>query len=93
LNDAVLLLNAGLSRLKFSLFADRRRPTHKGLQCEGQCLSLGHHPRLIAKDGLDVRLIDESMAPLPRCLTGEGVLATPSLHARPSTKRSNAQLM
>jgi acetate kinase len=60
--DAILVLNAGSSSIKFSLFAGERRPTRQDLFCEGECEGLGHHVHFAAKDGSGAPLIDEHLA-------------------------------
>ena len=41
MSDAILVLNAGSSSIKFSLFEGHVRPDRKGLICEGECEGMG----------------------------------------------------
>jgi acetate kinase len=72
LSDAVLILNAGSSSIKFALFPADREPTRQGLVCEGVYEGLGHRVRFTAKDGAGNRLAD---AQLPETTTHEDVVA------------------
>ncbi len=62
MTDAILVLNAGSSSIKFSLFPGEQRPTREGLFCEGECAGLGHRVRFTAKDGTGAPLIDQQLA-------------------------------
>jgi acetate kinase len=62
LTDAILVLNAGSSSIKFSLFPGDQRPTRLGLFCEGECAGLGHRVHFTAKDRAGVSLVDEYLA-------------------------------
>jgi len=70
--DAILVLNAGSSSIKFSLFQGDLRPTHQGLFCEGMCEGIGHRIHFTAKDGAGASLVDEH---LPEGATHEDALA------------------
>jgi len=59
LTDAILVLNAGSSSIKFSLFPGEQRPTRQDLFCEGECAGLGHRVHFTAKDGAGAPLLDE----------------------------------
>jgi len=72
LSEAVLILNAGSSSIKFALFPADQQPTRHGLVCEGAYEGLGHQVHFTAKDGAGNRLIDEQ---LPETTTHEDVVA------------------
>ncbi|MBV8964404.1 MAG: acetate/propionate family kinase [Hyphomicrobiales bacterium] len=59
MSDAILILNAGSSSVKFSLFLAHRQPTREDLLCEGQCDGLGHAAHFLAKDRGGTVLADE----------------------------------
>jgi acetate kinase len=61
-NDAILVLNAGSSSLKFSLFPAQQRPERSDLVCAGSCEGIGHRIRFVARDGNGAPLIDEELA-------------------------------
>jgi acetate kinase len=42
LTDAILVLNAGSSSIKFSLFPGEHEPARHDIYCEGQCAGIGH---------------------------------------------------
>jgi len=58
---AILVLNAGSSSLKFSLFAARRRPDRHGLLCTGACQGIGHRIHFVARDGASALLTSEDL--------------------------------
>jgi acetate kinase len=62
LTGAILVLNAGSSSIKFSLFPGEQRPTRQDLFCEGECAGLRHRVHFIAKDGVGAPLLDEHLA-------------------------------
>jgi len=62
MSDAILVLNAGSSSIKFALFPGDARPTRQGLYCEGECEGIGHRIRFSAKDGAGAALIDEHLS-------------------------------
>ena len=72
MSDTILVLNAGSSSIKFSLFPGEQRPTRQGLFCEGQCAGIGHRIHFTAQDGAGSSLIDEQ---LPEGATHEQALA------------------
>lgn len=72
MSDAVLVLNAGSSSIKFALFPADEQPARHELICEGAYEGLGHRVRFTAKDGAGNRLIDEQ---LPETTTHEDVVA------------------
>lgn len=71
-SDAILVLNAGSSSIKFSLFAGHLQPTRQDLFCEGICEGIGHRSHFTAKDGAGVVLVDEH---LPEGAAHEDALA------------------
>ncbi len=42
MSDAILVLNAGSSSIKFSVFPGHMRPSRQGLTCDGECEGIGH---------------------------------------------------
>jgi len=72
LSDAVLILNAGSSSIKFALFPADEQPTRQDLVCEGAYEGLGHRVHFTAKDGAGKRLVEEQ---LPETTTHEDVVA------------------
>ncbi len=61
MSGAILVLNAGSSSIKFSLFPGEYRPIRKDLICEGECEGIGHRVHFTAKDGAGKVLIDEHL--------------------------------
>ena len=72
MSDAILVLNAGSSSIKFSLFSGDERPMRQDLICEGECEGIGHQVHFTAKDGKGAGLIDEH---LPEGATHQDALA------------------
>ena len=72
MSDTILVLNAGSSSIKFSVFPGQERPTRQGLICEGQCEGIGHRIRFTARDRSEVSLVD---ADLTDATTHEAALA------------------
>ncbi|MEI9981749.1 MAG: acetate/propionate family kinase [Aliidongia sp.] len=62
MSDAILVLNAGSSSIKFSLFDATARPSRQGLICEGACDGIGHRVHFAAKDGAGATLVDQELA-------------------------------
>ena len=60
--DVILVINAGSSSIKFSLFPGEQRPTRADLICEGECAGLGHRVHFTTKDGAGGLLLDEHLA-------------------------------
>jgi acetate kinase len=60
-SDAILVVNAGSSSIKFALFPGHERPTREDLLCEGECEGIGHAVRFTAMDGKGSALIDETL--------------------------------
>jgi acetate kinase len=71
-SGSILVLNAGSSSIKFSLFQGHSQPSRQGLLCEGQYAGIGHRVRFTAKDGGGSLLLDEH---LPEGTTHEDALA------------------
>jgi acetate kinase len=61
-SDAILVLNAGSSSLKFSVFPGHERPTRQGLMCEGECEGIGHRVHFTAKDRSRAPLVDRYLS-------------------------------
>jgi acetate kinase len=57
--DAILVINAGSSSMKFSLFPGEQRPPRQDLFCEGEFEGIRHHAHFIAKDGTGAPLVDQ----------------------------------
>ena len=62
MSDAILVLNAGSSSIKFSLFEGHARPSRKGLICDGECEGIGHRVHFTAKDRTGASLVDQYLA-------------------------------
>jgi acetate kinase len=58
-SDAILVLNAGSSSIKFSVFPGHETPSRQGLICEGECEGIGHRGHFRAKDRSGAPLVDE----------------------------------
>ncbi|MGO9547528.1 MAG: acetate/propionate family kinase [Rhodomicrobium sp.] len=63
MSGAILVLNAGSSSIKFSLFPGDERPMQQDLICEGECEGIGQEVHFAAKDGRGTVLIDEHLPP------------------------------
>jgi acetate kinase len=61
-SDAILVLNAGSSSIKFSLFEGHLRPCRKKLLCDGSCDGIGHRVHFTAKDHAGASLANQSLA-------------------------------
>ena len=72
MSDTILVLNAGSSSIKFSLFPGHIQPLRQDLICDGECEGIGHRVHFTAKDGKGAVLIDEH---LPEGATHEDALA------------------
>lgn len=72
MTDAILVVNAGSSSVKFSLFPGEQRPSRADLLCEGQFAGIGHHIHFTAKDGAGTPLADQH---LPHGANHEDALA------------------
>jgi acetate kinase len=73
MSDAILVLNAGSSSIKFSLFEGHVRPGPKGLICDGEFDGIGHRVHFVAKDNSGTSLADQHLAEVT---THEDALAT-----------------
>ena len=62
MSNAILVLNAGSSSIKFSLFPADGRPTQQTLLCDGEMDGIGHGVHFVAKDSMGKALIDERLA-------------------------------
>ena len=60
MSDAILVLNAGSSSIKFSLFEGHARPSRKGHLCDGSYEGIGHRVHFTAKDHIGASLVDQS---------------------------------
>ena len=61
MSDAILVLNAGSSSIKFSVFPGHERPAREALICEGACEGIGHRVHFTAKDRNSASLVDEHL--------------------------------
>jgi acetate kinase len=61
MSDAILVLNAGSSSIKFSLFEGHVRPSAKRLICDGEFDGIGHRGHFVAKDHAGTALADRDM--------------------------------
>jgi acetate kinase len=73
MSDALLVLNAGSSSVKFSLFEAHARPEPKGLVCDGEFDGIGHRVHFVARDNSGKSLADRY---LTEGATHEDALAT-----------------
>jgi len=73
MSDAILVLNAGSSSVKFSLFEGHERPGPKGLVCDGEFDDIGHRVHFVGRDNAKKFLTDRY---LTEGTTHEDVLAT-----------------
>ncbi len=62
MSDAILVLNAGSSSIKFSVFPGHARPSRQALICDGECEGIGHRVHFTAKNGAGASLVDEQLA-------------------------------
>jgi acetate kinase len=60
--DAILVLNAGSSSVKFSVFPRHDEPNRKDIICNGECEGIGHRVHFKATDRAGVSLVDEHLA-------------------------------
>jgi acetate kinase len=58
MSDAILIINAGSSSVKFSLFEGHRRPGPKELICNGEFDGIGHRVHFVAEDNSTKSLAD-----------------------------------
>jgi acetate kinase len=71
MSDAILVLNAGSSSIKFSVFPGHDQPSRQHIICHGECEGIGHRVHFTAKDRGGASLIDEY---LPEGTTHEAAL-------------------
>ncbi len=62
MSDAILVLDAGASRIRFSLYGADARPGSDSLICDGACAGIGDRMHFRARDSNGAMLIDESLA-------------------------------
>ena len=62
MSDAILVLNAGSSSIKFSVFPGHDEPNRKDVICDGECEGIGHRVHFKAQDRAGVSLIDDHLA-------------------------------
>jgi len=72
MSDAILVLNAGSSSVKFAVYGALEFPGPADLMCEGACEGIGHAVRFAANDRAGASLVDESLGD---GMTHEDVLA------------------
>jgi acetate kinase len=73
MSDTILVLNAGSSSVKFSLYEAHQRPGPKGLVCDGEFDGIGHRVHFVARDNSEKSLADRY---LTEGSTHEDALAT-----------------
>jgi acetate kinase len=73
MTDAILVLNAGSSSIKFSLFEAHVRPSREGLICDGEFDGIGHRVHFAAQDHSGRSLAEQH---LTEAATHEDALAT-----------------
>jgi len=61
-SDAILVVNAGSSSIKFSLFDGHEQPNRQDLICDGECEGIGHRVHFTAKNGAGASLVDKQLA-------------------------------
>jgi acetate kinase len=64
-SDVILVLNAGSSSIKFSVFEGHVRPDPRNIVYSGECESVGQRTHFTAKDHAGVSLADENLADAP----------------------------
>lgn len=72
MSNAILVVNAGSSSIKFSLFTGHEEPMRRDLICEGEFEGIGHQVHFLAKASKGASLIDEQ---LPEGKTHEDAVA------------------
>ena len=63
LSRALLVVNAGSSSVKFSVFAIGTGDTRLAPLSRGEVHGLGAHPHFVARDANDARVVDQAMGP------------------------------
>jgi acetate kinase len=61
MSDAILVLNAGSSSIKFSLFEGHVRPSREALICDGEVDGIGHRAHFVVKDGAGKSLANQDI--------------------------------
>jgi acetate kinase len=61
MSDAILVLNAGSSSIKFSLFEGHVRPSSEALICDGEVDGIGHRAHFVAKDHAGTSLAGQDL--------------------------------
>lgn len=61
MSDAILVLNAGSSSIKFSLFEAHGQPGRPGLITDGECAGIGHRVHFTAQDRVGASLVDQDL--------------------------------
>ena len=62
MSDAILVLNAGSSSLKFTLYPAEERPTAATVLCNGEIEEIGHDAHFVAQQAGGVTLIDQAVS-------------------------------
>ena len=62
MNGTILVLNAGSSSIKFSLFAAGAQPTRRNVLCDGQMDGIGHRIHFVANDAAGHSLVERELA-------------------------------
>ncbi len=62
MSDAILVLNAGSSSIKFSVFPGHERPNRQDIICDGECEGIGHRVHFTAKDRAGASLVNQYLA-------------------------------
>lgn len=61
MSDAILVLNAGSSSIKFSVFPGHERPSRQDLICDGECAGIGDRVHFTTKDRAGASLVDKQL--------------------------------
>jgi acetate kinase len=61
-SDAILVINAGSSSIKFSVFPGHETPSRQGIICDGEYEGIGHRVHFTAKDPTGASLGDDYLA-------------------------------
>jgi acetate kinase len=61
MTDAILIINAGSSSLKFSLFPAEQRPSRQALVCQGEFEGIRHRAHFTSKNGAGALIADEQL--------------------------------
>jgi acetate kinase len=62
MTDAILVINAGSSSIKFSVFPGHESPSRRGIICEGEYEGIGRRVHFTAKDHSGASLVDQYLA-------------------------------